>query len=968
MNPGKFSQMMKYLTRAKKEKPDLPDVFPASKAPIPPKTQNVEEIEAINRFNRDNPRTEKAGGGMLVQPSADGSRPGYAYDTSMFKLKDIKKYRAEGKTAKEIADIYDVSLSKYESFVAENKDKLPKVSAKKINFTEDVKQRIKNYDKWAKKNDKPLYKNLGDDSIASETRKRIRDNPNAIWNFKSGKDFIKFPLKKVTEEMLDLPVRVESKFFPAGNIGTNQYGEQLTLRKIFEIASRTDSGAALVDEFYENPTEELFKKLKQKKSDNLTSERIKNLPPKARQRIRERNLISERKWRNSEKGKAYYRKLMAEKGIFSAVTPEEKIWRNIYRAARQKRNEIPRFEIRYPKNIKINPTTGLPEPILSKKGNQYIPWHKIYKDISFLDKETGQIIKFDGVKDWMKNNVEDGVKKYDKAIENYKLQTNISNIEIDGQSLGDIYKKDRIKKGATATEVRLASPATVNHKSGLNNFWDLEVTTSTANQELNNKIQSKITAYKNAKTNLEKNNIFKQMKIDASKIVGGGTLEIDGQIIGKDPTLKTIASALQKELKIPGVDKKLIATLSKDPRCSRGFKSQGGRAGFQEGTPPSLDVCYQGGIKNINSGMKNVTPAQAKNFAAFANRAASFGRGVMKYGIVPEALYVAADSVIRMGMGDTLNESFLRASNYLTPFDGIKKAEMLEADRFFGPEIAGIIGKSIDYKNTLSEIDSLKSQKDNLENLSGDGAFDYIGDTSQDSLNLDKLIKQKEDALNTKFKMTEPELIYAERMQDEVDDARSSGSFFTKLKSKFRDVEPDSDIETLGVPEKTQEDLNKRMLPQAPTIYKVEGNKLIEKNLSEATQTEIMDHVQLLKPYGFNVSTKNLLEQRNYLRGMPISDQILTFGPEATLGFSGTMGEPLNKPPMEKKQNVIGDMEKEIVGQTNVANPFDLDISDIGSGLRGFAAAEGGVASGPPPVRGPNPQGLLSLKNRVRNY
>jgi len=30
--------------------------------------------------------------------------------------------------------------------------------------------------------------------------------------------------------------------------------------------------------------------------------------------------------------------------------------------------------------------------------------------------------------------------------------------------------------------------------------------------------------------------------------------------------------------------------------------------------------------------------------------------------------------------------------------------------------------------------------------------------------------------------------------------------------------------------------------------------------------------------------------------------------------------------------------------------------------------AEGGVASGPPPVRGPNPQGLLSLKNRVRNY
>ena len=70
--------MMKYLTRAKKVKPDLPDIFPASKAPIPPKTKNVEEIEAINRFNRANPRKDMAGGGMLVQPGFDGTRQGYA--------------------------------------------------------------------------------------------------------------------------------------------------------------------------------------------------------------------------------------------------------------------------------------------------------------------------------------------------------------------------------------------------------------------------------------------------------------------------------------------------------------------------------------------------------------------------------------------------------------------------------------------------------------------------------------------------------------------------------------------------------------------------------------------------------------------------------------------------------------------------------------------------------------------------
>ena len=68
---------MKYLTRAKKTKPDLPDVFPASNAPIPPKTQNVEEMEAINEFMLRNPRVEKAGGGMLVQPGFGGTRQGY---------------------------------------------------------------------------------------------------------------------------------------------------------------------------------------------------------------------------------------------------------------------------------------------------------------------------------------------------------------------------------------------------------------------------------------------------------------------------------------------------------------------------------------------------------------------------------------------------------------------------------------------------------------------------------------------------------------------------------------------------------------------------------------------------------------------------------------------------------------------------------------------------------------------------
>tara|TARA_Y100001937_G_scaffold88291_1_gene119397 strand:- start:26 stop:2830 length:2805 start_codon:yes stop_codon:yes gene_type:complete len=116
MNPLKYAQMMKYLTRAKKANPDLPDVFPASKAPIPPKTQNVEEIEAINRFNRDNPRTEKAGGGMLVQPSADGSRPGYA------KVKSVKNIKGTDRTTFVRAALDEDQLSTFKNYLNQRDD------------------------------------------------------------------------------------------------------------------------------------------------------------------------------------------------------------------------------------------------------------------------------------------------------------------------------------------------------------------------------------------------------------------------------------------------------------------------------------------------------------------------------------------------------------------------------------------------------------------------------------------------------------------------------------------------------------------------------------------------------------------------------------------------------------------------------------------------------------------------------
>ena len=123
MNPLKYGQFLKWLTRDKSLEKLYKEgkLFPASEAPIPTKKPEVEGMEAINRFVKDNPRIEqpkegviqsafdtatreaqmgnypapkyetfrarylrnlnkKEDGGMLVKPSADGSRPGYAKD------------------------------------------------------------------------------------------------------------------------------------------------------------------------------------------------------------------------------------------------------------------------------------------------------------------------------------------------------------------------------------------------------------------------------------------------------------------------------------------------------------------------------------------------------------------------------------------------------------------------------------------------------------------------------------------------------------------------------------------------------------------------------------------------------------------------------------------------------------------------------------------------------------------------
>jgi len=949
MNPYKLSQVYKQLTSQNSilkkylklgtkdiKQPDLPAF--------------VEQKNMFNRFMKDNPRPDQigrkdmAGGGMLVKPTADGSRPGYKSD---FSKKELKKF---GKTIEK----------------REITDKLGRKSIREV-FVLKGKDQNDFYNEFYKNNpNKPRYFNKEFTELSTSQRQDVFDS--YVYQKKLAQ---KPDRGYITTKELSKLVNPDSdiNFIKNGllrTIGksdaakgrklelTSKYLKTLLKPKKFKV--RSDLKGNIADVIHVKKNANIIKMLRDYYNGvQLRPETMKNI---------------EKILKNEEIKKMF--KIGSYKELVEAIDnlkiPNAQKATTIFRIAQHMDGiQFKNFKPDIPKNINAANKIFV--------GLEKAQWGDPYAD-SYRQMKRDEIMKMLGTG------------YFDKSYQNFIKDARAVLAAEVGEKVAKTLDLNEI------TGLTSASKGKTFSSSQFVNFMD-----SHFNRNAHASMIKEYGKYEKNIANALKNN----NKYQATKLINkwddwkkGWFKNLDDKYktkaiadivptfkIGADPYGKIFSDQRLKQLLdldfdprkdyVPGQKLQLAKTFKSqstqpvlkeiaqgDEKAIRALLAAIGcpekRARLQTGTN-----CSTKGANFINSGMKNASPAQFKNFALLANRAKDLGRSIMKFGIIPEAMYVAADATVRLTMGDKPIEALLRGSEYLLPGDQTKLAEMMEATRLMNPETAAIIGRSIDYKNTLSEIDSLKAQKDNLENLSGGGEFDYIGDLNQDSLNLDKFIKQKEDALNTKFKMTDAEQIYANRMQDEVDDIRKSRSLTTKLKSMFRDVDPDSDIETLGAPEVTQEQLNKRLRPQLP------------RDLLLASEAEMIQAAKTAQLQGYDIPDDYYIKQQRDVKNMSLAELAEATSPEQVYGASGTMGEPLNKGIVEKPQNVISDMEREITGQTNVANPFDLDLSMMGTGLRGFSAAGGGIAkqagadSGPPPESGPNPQGLSYLMKRGKN-
>ena len=367
----------------------------------------------------------------------------------------------------------------------------------------------------------------------------------------------------------------------------------------------------------------------------------------------------------------------------------------------------------------------------------------------------------------------------------------------------------------------------------------------------------------------------------------------------------------------------IIASLG-GGNCGRGFKNQGGRVSLQDGTT-SVDVCFKNATNRINSGFKNATPAEARNYTKLLNAvkgSATLGKNLLKFGIVPEALYVGADTLFRMGYGDTFKEAGLRAADFFIPSDLTQEADKLKVQRTLGDAAATNVGRVFDYRNQIAKIDNLQSQKQNLENLSDVGEFDYIGDLSQDVKNIDTRLNQAKNDLQNKFMVSEAETVAADQALEEAYDASMAKGIFAKTLKTLRDIEPVKDdpfLSDVTSPQKTQMDLNLKMFPPMQTDF------------MKMTDTDIINRRRQLT----NLGVKDIPSSRQLIadRDKEIADMkarsLLSFPREQVFGTQGTFfGQPL-----------------------------------AGGGIAKIA----GVDSGPPPDSGPNSQGLQGLMKRVKN-
>jgi hypothetical protein len=156
-----------------------------------------------------------------------------------------------------------------------------------------------------------------------------------------------------------------------------------------------------------------------------------------------------------------------------------------------------------------------------------------------------------------------------------------------------------------------------------------------------------------------------------------------------------------------------------------------------------------------------------------------------------------------MGMGDTLNEAFLRSTDYLRPGNQTREADKLKFERTVGKETADIIMRAQDYKKSIEQLNTAKSNLETNQAVLDQSDFSYTGNV--DALERQKLDEQiiKSAEQNVKDKYV-PEAVraFATVKEAEAQDIAGSNSAFAKAIQNAKSAQTDDFEQIFALPEK----------------------------------------------------------------------------------------------------------------------------------------------------------------------
>ena len=388
----------------------------------------------------------------------------------------------------------------------------------------------------------------------------------------------------------------------------------------------------------------------------------------------------------------------------------------------------------------------------------------------------------------------------------------------------------------------------------------------------------------------------------------GASITIAGKTYGGGP--KTAIGGFRQAEQF--VQKKLEGFGDKDFKNLSKYLAAVGcgekRFAGQTGGAPTRE-CILAGANKINTG--NIPKgAGERNFIKFFNTASSIakktGQGLRlftKLAIIPEAAILGVESAVRMSRGDTLSEALKQSISYIPGLGGkAEEADLSRVSRYLGKDDAKYVRNLRNFEKAQQELNNVISAQDADFALAGT-EFDEMssGESQTDVVERYKpKIAEKEKALQD-ASISQPEELFARSLEDEFADIKDLKRGLTRRQKRqeLNVISPeDPETESLITPEITQEELNKRIVEQQPTVAEEIFDPLIkneeDSDLKKQKAQELLNLMLALEELG--VTDKDASGTVENVRRGQFEDAYLDsalaeqlFGPSRTFG-----GEPVD--------------------------------------------------------------------------